>query len=226
MIQVYTDSFKLSQDFYDDIVFSLPLDQMECSCGESGLLIFYGFYKRSVKYDGTVLVLRIQRVRCRKCGKTHAILLSSLIPYSQISLQDQQQIIYDLSTTGSCSGVMDRNPLIDENNARHILRRFRRYWQERIRSLGLLVTDELVRPCFSHFSRQFMQIRRIPNLFFAFLPTVYADPPDSQCPFQTANIGLPDSYVFFLYTMKNLRRCTMTLYYMSSGSPEWRASCG
>ncbi len=170
MIQVYMDSFKLSQDYYNDIVFSLPLDRMECTCGESGSLIFYGFYKRSVKYDGTVLVLRIQRVRCRKCGKTHAILLSSLIPYSQISLQDQQQIIYDLSTTGSCSGVMDRNPLIDENNARHILRRFRRYWQERIRSLGFFVTDELVLPCFSHFSLQFMQIHRIPNILFE-LPT-------------------------------------------------------
>ena len=164
MIQVYTDSFKL------DIVFSLPLDRMECTCGESGSLIFYGFYKRSVKYYGTVLILRIQRVRCRKCGKTHAILLSSLVPYSQISTQDQQQIIIDASTTGSCSNVMDCNPLIDENNARHILRRFRRYWQERIRSLGLLVTDELVRPCFSHFSRQFMQIRRIPNALFR-LPT-------------------------------------------------------
>ena len=68
MIQVYTDSFKLSQDYYNDIVFSLPLDRMECTCGESGSLIFYGFYKRSVKYYGTVLILRIQRVRCRKCG--------------------------------------------------------------------------------------------------------------------------------------------------------------
>ena len=118
MIQVYTDSFKLSQDYYNDIVFSLPLDRMECTCGESGSLIFYGFYKRSVKYYGTVLILRIQRVRCRKCGKTHAILLSSLVPYSQISTQDQQQIIIDASTTGSCSNVMDCNPLIDENNAR------------------------------------------------------------------------------------------------------------
>lgn len=170
MIQVYTDSFKLSQDFYNDIVLSLPLDRMEFTCGEFGSLVFYGFYNRSVKYHGVVLVLRIQRVRCRKCGKTHAILLSSLVPCSQIRLQDQQQIIYHALTPGSCSDVMDRNPLVDENNAKHILRRFRRFWQDRLLSLGLLVLDELVRPCFSHFSLQFMQIRRIPNLLFQ-LPT-------------------------------------------------------
>ena len=116
MIQVYTDSFKLSQDYYDRVIFSLPLHQLECSCGEAGSLIFYGFYNRKVKSDGELIVFRIQRVKCRKCGKTHAILPASLVPCSQISLQDQQQIIYDASKPGHCSGVMERNPLVDENN--------------------------------------------------------------------------------------------------------------
>ena len=164
MIQVYTDSFKLSQDYYNNIVFSLPLDRMECTCGASGSLIFYGSYNRSVKCGGTVLVLRIQRVRCRKCGKTHAILLSSLIPYSMISLQDQQQIIYHALTAGSCSDVMDRNPLIDETNVRHILRRFRMYWQ-----------DPFPRPS-CHGSACL-------PMFLVFLPTVHADPENPKYPF-------------------------------------------
>ena len=46
MIQVYSDSFKLSQDYYDRLIFSLPIHQLECSCGETGFLIFYGFYNR------------------------------------------------------------------------------------------------------------------------------------------------------------------------------------
>ena len=170
MIQVYSDSFKLSQDYYDRLIFSLPIHQLECSCGETGFLIFYGFYNRKVKSDGELIVLRIQRVKCRKCGKTHAILPASLVPCSQISLQDQQQIIYDASKSGHCSGVMERNPLVDENNAGHILRQFRRHWQDRLISLGLSVTDRLVRPCFLHFSMQFMQVRRIPNVLFC-LPT-------------------------------------------------------
>ena len=170
MIQVYSDSFKLSQAYYDDIVFSLPISQMECPCGESGSLILYGSYRRKVKSCGSMLVLRIQRVRCRKCGKTHAILLSSLVPCSQISLQDQQRIIYCAYTSGRCSDVMEQNPLVDENNVKHILRQFRRYWKERILSLCLLVADELVLPCFSRFSMQFMQVRHIPNVLFH-LPT-------------------------------------------------------
>lgn len=170
MIQVYTDSFKLSQDYYNRVIFSLPIRQLECSCGEAGSLTFYGFYNRKVKSDGDMIVLRIQRVKCKKCGKTHAILLTSLVPCSQISLQDQQKIIYDASGPGRHSGVMERNPLVDENNARHILRQFRKHWKERLLSLGLSVVDRLVRPCFLHFSMQFMQVRRIPNVLFC-LPT-------------------------------------------------------
>ena len=101
---------------------------------------------------------------------TAAILLSSLVPCSLISLQDQQRIIYCAYTSGRCSDVMEQNPLVDENNVKHILRQFRRYWKERILSLCLLVADELVLPCFSRFSMQFMQVRHIQNVLFH-LPT-------------------------------------------------------
>ena len=115
MIQVYTDSINaISQSFYNEVVFSLPLLEMECPCGEVGALIFYGFYDRKVKAGGELITLRIQRVRCRKCGKTHSILLTCLVPYSQIPLTDQQAIIINASLNGSVTNVADTNPLIDE----------------------------------------------------------------------------------------------------------------
>ncbi|MFQ6823289.1 MAG: DUF6431 domain-containing protein [Agathobacter sp.] len=39
------------------------------------------------------LCFRICRVRCESCRKTHALLLSSMVPYSQISLKDQISVI-------------------------------------------------------------------------------------------------------------------------------------
>lgn len=185
MIQVYTDSFKLSQDYYDRVIFSLPIRQLECSCGEAGSLIFYGFYNRKVKSDGELIVFRIRRVKCRKCGKTHAILPASLVPCSQISLQDQQQIIYDASKPGHCSGVMERNPLVDENNAGHILRQFRRQ---------------------AHFPGPFCHGPARPPLFPSFLHAVHAGPPYPECPFLFTNIGLPDHPAVFLYTAKKTRK--------------------
>ena len=60
---------------------------------------------------------------CSQCGHTHSLLLSSIVPYSQIPLADQAGI-----TTGEAEKVMERNPLIDENSVRYILRQFRKHW--------------------------------------------------------------------------------------------------
>ena len=87
MITVETQNFNLiSQDFYDKTVFSLDLALIPCSCGHTGCLIWHGSYTRKVILEDQILSLRISRVRCQNCGCTHAILLSSIVPYSQIPL--------------------------------------------------------------------------------------------------------------------------------------------
>jgi len=167
MIQVYMKKFKyISQTIYNNIVFSLPLHLMECSCGCKGCLIYYGFYCRSVKHYGEKVSLRIQRVKCKECGRTHAILPSFIVPYSQASLADQQLVLLEFFRYGKVSTVPDRNHLIDESNIRYILRQFRIYWKSRLESLALTLADHLVLPCFRNWSMQFMQIRHTPNILF------------------------------------------------------------
>lgn len=53
------------------------------TCGCSGACIRYGSYRRHVKTDGRKLTLQIQRVLCQNCGRSHALLPSALVPYSQ-----------------------------------------------------------------------------------------------------------------------------------------------
>ncbi|AVD37749.1 hypothetical protein C4E25_01930 [Clostridioides difficile] len=61
---------------------------------------------------------------------------------------------------------------MDENNLKAVIRTYRLHWKERLRSAGLSFAEwgSLVIGCFSHFSRQFMQIKTTINKLFL-LPT-------------------------------------------------------
>ena len=83
----------ISQDFYDSVINSLQIHRIFCSCGHAGCLHIHGYYTRRVKTPAGTVILRILRLKCAECGHTHAVLLSSLVPYSQIALKDQRQIV-------------------------------------------------------------------------------------------------------------------------------------
>ncbi|MFG6339138.1 MAG: hypothetical protein K1W31_12100 [Lachnospiraceae bacterium] len=77
------ESNPVSQKSYDDLLQRVELSCLPCTCGCSGACIRYGSYRRHVKTDGRKLTLHIQRVLCRNCGRSHALLPSALVPYSQ-----------------------------------------------------------------------------------------------------------------------------------------------
>ncbi len=160
------DCNDFSQSFYDRIVNAIQLHTVECTCGKKGCLIRYGHYTRKVKFMSKTVLLSVQRVMCTACHKTHAILLSLIVPYSQITLDDQQEILKLNACGQSPDPVMERNFLIDENNVKYIIRQYRRHWKERLRYLGLTLLDSLAVPCLHAFLRQFMQIHRTRNKLY------------------------------------------------------------
>ena len=149
-------------------LFDLQLHQLACSCSHSACLSILGYYKRSVKLPSGTVRLRICRVKCSECGTTHALLPSSLVPYSQISLSDQQQICSQYENRENICAVCERNPSVDENNVKSVLRNYRLYWREKLRSLRipLCPLERLVHSCFAWYSSQFMQIHRRKNRLF------------------------------------------------------------
>ena len=154
---------EFSQEIYEQIINELPLPCIECSCGKSGCLIFYGHYQRTIKWHSKLIKLIVQRVLCKECGATHALLPDVLVPYSQISLEDQQKIIR-LIEDGECiEPILEANCLIDENNIKYIIRQYRKHWKEKLLSIGNTLLEPLTIPCFSAYSRQFMQIHRTRN---------------------------------------------------------------
>ena len=173
MITIKTENYNLiSQDFYNKTIDALDLNLISCTCGHSGCLIRYGSYNRNVQLKDEMISLTIVRVYCTTCGHTHALLLSSLVPYSQIPLNVQITAILAYESGQSLPRILADHCFIDENNLKSIIRSYRLHWKERLRSAGLLFSEwnSLVASCFSHFSRQFMQIKTTHNKLFL-LPT-------------------------------------------------------
>lgn len=157
---------QISQDYYDFIVNSLQFHMLKCSCGRSACLTVHAYYDRKVRCSHGIVILHVMRVKCSECGRTHAILLSSIVPYSQISLKDQCLIIDAFENSNDRNAVCQENPNVDENDVKHIIRQYVKHWLQRLlaESISLTPFRKLVTSCFSHYSAQFMQIRRTINI--------------------------------------------------------------
>lgn len=159
------DCNRFDQEFYNSVISALQFHTLRCTCGHAGCLTAHAYYSRSVITPNGKVTLMILRVICSECGHTHALLLSSMVPYSQIPAEDQR-IIAEAYEQGS-----DRNQLcssgigIDENNIKSVIRRYVKFWRERLLAhrVSLAGLGSLSVSCFAHYSKQFMQIRGTPN---------------------------------------------------------------
>ncbi len=163
---LFKDCNDFSQNFYDDMINRLQLHMVKCPCGKSGCLIRHGHYRRKIKVMSLLISLIVQRVWCKECHHTHALIPSFLVPYSRILLEDQQNLLDCMENHRPLDDVMQQNLLIDENNAKYILRQFRKHWKQRLLSIGASVSGALTIPCLSVYSKQFMQIHRTRNILF------------------------------------------------------------
>ena len=179
MITIKTENYNhISQDFYNKIIDSLDLTLISCTCGHSGSLIRHGSYKRKIPLNGQYhLPLTVVRVYCKHCGHTHALLLSSFVPYSQIPLTVHIRPVSLLMNMNS--SIPSRSgrtmPRVDENNIRSIFRSYRltlagtsaRSCRSDTFQYLLCLDNRLL---FPRFRRQFMQIKSTCNKLFL-LPT-------------------------------------------------------
>ena len=170
MITISVEDYnQISQDYYESIINSLQFHQLTCSCGHCACLTIHGYYRRGIYLPDQILMLKVCRVKCSECGRTHTLLLSSIVPYSRIKTSDQHAIIIAYESASGLSSVCDHNPSIDEKTAGCIVRRYLRFWKQRLLSemVSLSKLEALIHSCFSHYSMQFMQIRCTSNQLFS-----------------------------------------------------------
>lgn len=169
MITIFVEENNpLTQNFYNHLINTLQFHSLTCTCGHSACLSIHGYYTRSLKTPEGKLTFRICRVICSCCHHTHALLPSSMVPYSQVSLDEHIEIISSHEEGEGFKDLTNHNPSIDESNCRHIIRTFLYHWKQRLLSEKITLSDStaLIRGCFRAFARQFMQIHRTQNILF------------------------------------------------------------
>ena len=93
-------NFKERMQLYLNII---NFCNLECPICHSHDLIKWGYYERNVLFfsnDGTTIegsILKIQRIRCKSCGKTHALLPFGIIPYKQFTDEVISKILFELT---------------------------------------------------------------------------------------------------------------------------------
>ena len=105
---------------YESALKELCLSSVECPDCHHHSLIFHGTYSRGIKQSDGILNLIVQRVLCRECEHTHALLPAFLIPYCQIILSETVQII-QASSPEEKEQIMRDNPSTDESDIGRVL---------------------------------------------------------------------------------------------------------
>jgi len=171
MITIKSNKIKtLNQNSYNNLINSVDLQHITCTCGHTSTLTKHGYYNRNLKtYGGIMVTISILRVKCSVCGKTHAILPYIIVPHSQVSLNDHINIILNDTKHKSQNEVMNDNPLIDECTISYILKCYKRFWKQRLNAYGIILNRHLINiteNCLNLFERQFMQIKCTPNILY------------------------------------------------------------
>lgn len=163
------NKFFLQSD-YKKLIDATPLHQLQCTCGIHGCLSRHGFYERSLKSEYNTAVLRVLRVKCSSCGKTHALLPSCCVPFSQMSLACQIKIIMCRTAGSFPQYLCHHNPDITERDIFYVFKQFNHYWKQRLLSFSIVISIEstFIHSCFHYCHLQFMQIRCITNILFLF----------------------------------------------------------
>lgn len=162
-----TDDNTYTQKDYDKFLNSISIHNLPCTCNVSGHFIKHGYYRRYIKTPLKKVPLLILRVKCKHCGKTHAVFPTCIVPYSQHLLKDQLTIIQSYQKNISLVPFMESNLCIDEANIATIIKRFKLHWKERLISINTSLFSDirnLVINCFTSYRKQFMQIKRGFNL--------------------------------------------------------------
>lgn len=108
MITLYVEENNpITPNFYNNLIADLQFHRLTCPCGHSGCLSVHGYYTRSLMTPDGNCSFRICRMICSCCHHTHALLLSSFVPYSQISLFAQTEIISSIEAGNSLDSIMD-----------------------------------------------------------------------------------------------------------------------
>lgn len=155
MITLINKNFNKNTKEYFKYIDSHDFTNHSCpSCGAVGSLRKHGYYKRKIKINGNILTFLVLRVKCKHCGKTHAVLPPFVVPYLLTSVDDAVAIIHDQMDISKCYST------------KRLIQRIYNHWIDRILSIydsiqsALSDLHALVIQCSKRFKLCFLQNHR------------------------------------------------------------------
>lgn len=94
-VNIYLQTFKFRSELYNLNKINIVKREIkryeeecnygyiECPCCGSDKLTLYGSYKRNIIIYNECSRIKIKRVKCKNCGRTHALIPYFLVPYFQ-----------------------------------------------------------------------------------------------------------------------------------------------
>jgi len=84
----------LVNKLYAEATINLTFNKLICpSCNMVGDFEIKGYYERTIIVNNYSVRIKILRIRCKDCGRTHAIFFFDFIPYYQLSSQDSNALM-------------------------------------------------------------------------------------------------------------------------------------
>lgn len=162
MIIVLTNMIdEIKESDYRQINNAINPASIKCPACDHVGMCRYGFYFRKVKNCSSAIKtdLSIQRLQCMndECRRTHAVLPSTIVPYSQITMYETIEMIRCESDEEK-DEILRKNILLDIKDIIRTKQRFTLYWRSIIAGIEPAMGDcRFFAVCIEKFKRHFMQ---------------------------------------------------------------------
>lgn len=142
LIMIILSSKKSNTNFKETIQIYLNtvnFCHLECPNCHSHDLIRWGYYERNAIFFSSDEItiesttLKIQRVRCKSCRKTHALLPFGIIPYKQFTDEVISKILLEL-TDNSLDNVLNKYQ-IDQSIIKKWYYQYNKYHKSKVNTL-------------------------------------------------------------------------------------------
>lgn len=145
---------EIIQDIYNQLTRDAAIVCICPLCGHHSF-ICWGYYTRTLIVFSIVVRLRVKRLRCKECGKTHAIHIPSMIGYCCTSLESIIDILISASTSDIEGPFEDSYIYKVKNNYKY-------KWKARLKAIKIEDFNIDINILCSHvlntYNLQFMQI--------------------------------------------------------------------
>lgn len=131
--------------------------KVECGCGIKGSCIKYGRYKRILIINDKEEIVWIQRIYCKHCKKTHAIIPKFIAPYERVPFNYILDLVLEFKDKESSNA--------DYELIRYI--NIFKKWEKRIKSICISISDginKVITFCAYNFKMCFMQNKMRKNI--------------------------------------------------------------